>query len=71
MLPTIHGGESGCFSVPMRAGRARRVPNLTPAPAAAEDEGLQGLRLRFKLTEAEQEQCRAFGIEFAKTVLGK
>ena len=31
----------------------------------------EGLRLRFKPSEAEQEQCRAFGIEFAKTVLGK
>ena len=70
MLPTIHGGKkAAAFGSYGWTGEA--VPNLTQRLQQLKMKVSEGLRLRFKPSEAEQEQCRAFGIEFAKTVLGK
>ncbi len=70
LLPTIHGGkQAAAFGSYGWSGEA--VPNLTQRLQQLKMKVSDGLRLRFKPSGDELAQCRAFGEEFAKKVLGK
>ncbi len=69
MLPTIHGGkQAAAFGSYGWTGEA--VPNLTQRLQQLKMKVSDGLRLRFKPSEEELEQCREFGRSFAEKVMG-
>lgn len=69
MLPTIHGGKhAAAFGSYGWSGEA--VPNLTQRLQQLKMKVTDGLRLRFKPSEDELAQCRAFGEAFAEKLLG-
>ncbi len=70
LLPTIHGGkQAAAFGSYGWTGEA--VPNLTQRLQQLKMKVSDGLRLRFLPSEDELSQCRKFGEEFARKVLGK
>ena len=65
LLPTIHGGKrAAAFGSYGWTGEA--VPNLTQRLTQLKMKVVDGLRLRFKPSEEELAQCRAFGEAFAE-----
>lgn len=69
MLPTIHGGkQAAAFGSYGWTGEA--VPNLTQRLQQLKMKVSDGLRLRFKPSEDELAQCKAFGEDFAAKVKG-
>ncbi|MCH5352162.1 MAG: FprA family A-type flavoprotein, partial [Acutalibacter sp.] len=69
MLPIVHGGkQAAAFGSYGWTGEA--VPNLTQRLQQLKMKVSDGLRLRFKPSEEELEQCRAFGEDFAGKVKG-
>ena len=69
LLPTIHGGkQAAAFGSYGWTGEA--VPNLTQRLQQLKMKVSDGLRLRFKPSEEELAQCKAFGEEFAAKVKG-
>ena len=65
LLPTIHGGKhAAAFGSYGWTGEA--VPNLTQRLTQLKMKVTDGLRLRFKPSEEELAQCRAFGEAFAE-----
>ena len=69
MLPITHGGkQAAAFGSYGWTGEA--VPNLTQRLQQLKMKVSEGLRLRFKPSEEELEQCKAFGEDFAQKVKG-
>lgn len=69
MLPTVHGGkQAAAFGSYGWTGEA--VPNLTQRLQQLKMKVSDGLRLRFKPSEEELEQCKAFGEDFAQKIKG-
>lgn len=65
MTPITHGGkQAAAFGSYGWSGEA--VPNLTQRLSQLRMKVTDGLRLRFKPSDDELAQCRAFGAEFAK-----
>ena len=69
MLPAVHGGkQAAAFGSYGWTGEA--VPNLTQRLQQLKMKVSDGLRLRFKPSEEELEQCKAFGEDFAAKIKG-